>query len=98
MQLYGVEWDDTQVRRPRIITCHPPSRNAAAYGKAMGRAGLLDTMEMLKRTCVSLCGSQVIFSVNGAVVRTKLLDRPLAPLKLQLSLWTTIGGWPGLIQ
>jgi hypothetical protein len=36
--LYGVEWDDTKVRRPRIITCHPPSRHAAAYGKAMGRA------------------------------------------------------------
>jgi hypothetical protein len=55
-------------------------------------------MEMLKRTCVSLCGSQVVFSVNQVVVRTKVLTRPLAPLKLQLSLWTTIGGWPGLIK
>lgn len=40
---------------------------------------------------------QVAFSVNGDVVRTKPLNRTLAPMNLQLAVWTTIGGWPGLI-
>jgi beta-glucanase (GH16 family) len=40
----------------------------------------------------------VSFSVDGAVVRTQGLYRPLQPMKLSFSVWTTMGGWPGLIQ
>lgn len=38
------------------------------------------------------------FFVNGDVIRTVPLSRPLKPMTLELSVWTTMGGWPGLIQ
>jgi len=40
--------------------------------------------------------AQVRFYVDGRNVRTKQLNRPLAPLKLTLSVWDTVGGWGGL--
>lgn len=40
----------------------------------------------------------VAFWVNGNLVRQIDLDRPLKPMQLQLAVWTTAGGWPGLIQ
>lgn len=41
---------------------------------------------------------QVMFYVDGQVKRSVQLTRALQPMKLHLSLWTTAGGWPGLIQ
>ena len=38
----------------------------------------------------------VNFAVDGQQVRTVALTRPLKPLKLSMSVWTTVGGWPGL--
>lgn len=31
-------------------------------------------------------------------MRSKVLMRPLKPMSLKLSVWTTSGGWPGLIN
>jgi hypothetical protein len=31
-------------------------------------------------------------------VRQKYLARPLAPMRISMSVWTTTGGWPGLIN
>lgn len=42
--------------------------------------------------------TKVVYTVDGAVVRQKWLPRPLAPMRLSISLWTTMGGWPGLKQ
>jgi len=39
---------------------------------------------------------QVQFFVDGQSVRTQALDRPLKPLQLSASVWTTANGWEGL--
>lgn len=40
----------------------------------------------------------VKFMVDGREARSVSLTRPLQNMQLHLSVWTTTGGWPGLIQ
>jgi len=42
--------------------------------------------------------NHVAFFIDGKQVRNNVLTRPLQPMKLAISLWTTTGGWPGLIK
>jgi len=39
---------------------------------------------------------QVQFFIDGQSVRTQALERPLKPLQLSSSVWTTTNGWEGL--
>jgi hypothetical protein len=39
----------------------------------------------------------VRFFVNGDQVRSVPLSRPLKAMQLEMSVWTTVGGWDGLI-
>ena len=40
--------------------------------------------------------TQVNFYIDNRLARTVTLIRPLKPLRLNISLWTTTGGWDGL--
>lgn len=40
----------------------------------------------------------VKYFINGAQVRYVKLDRPLKPMRANLAVWTTTGGWEGLQQ
>ena len=42
--------------------------------------------------------NRVQFFIDGRLVRTRWMLRRLKPLKFHLSIWTTSGGWPGVIQ
>lgn len=42
--------------------------------------------------------NHVAFFINGAQVRNNALTRPLKPMKLFISVWTTTNGWDGLIK
>ncbi len=57
-----------------------------------------DTSQAEHMYAVEWDDSHVAFFVDGAQCRYVQLFRPLKPMKLHLSLWTTSNGWPGLIQ
>lgn len=40
----------------------------------------------------------VFFYIDGKQVRVKGIERPLRPLRIVISVWTTQGGWPGLLE
>lgn len=40
----------------------------------------------------------LLFFATGAPVRTKMLFKPMKPMRLNIAVWTTSGGWPGLIS
>jgi beta-glucanase (GH16 family) len=42
--------------------------------------------------------AKVDFYIDNANVRTVPTGRALKPLKLSISVWTTMGGWPGLLK
>jgi beta-glucanase (GH16 family) len=59
-----------------------------------------DSSQEVHRYAIEWCATWVKFFVDGnpEPVRTVTLSRPLKPLALHASVWTTSKGWPGLLR
>jgi hypothetical protein len=57
-----------------------------------------DTSAKAHNYAIEWNDAKIDFFIDDANVRTVQTGRALKPLKLSMSVWTTMGGWPGLLK
>ena len=57
-----------------------------------------DTSAEAKNYAIEWDANAVNFFIDQENVRTVQTGRAMKPLKLSVSVWTTVGGWPGLLK